>query len=68
MRRTTWKRFERIDFLFEGREATLVFPHSPNESKNWLLKTAYFDAFPGFEIEKLERGWHLAYIKNETRW
>ncbi len=68
MRRTTWKRFKRIDFLFEGREAILIFPHSPNESKNWLFKTEYFDAFPGFEIEMLERGWHVAYIKNETRW
>ena len=63
-----WNGFRRIDFEFEGREAILVFPDKPNENKNWLLKTEYFNAFPGFEIEMLGRGWHLAFIKNITRW
>lgn len=65
---STWNGFKRIDFLFEGREASLVFPNRENEDKNWLLKTEYFYAFPNFEIEMLDRGWHLAYIKNITRW
>ena len=63
-----WNGFRRIDFLFEGREAILVFPNKANENKNWLLKTEYFDAFPNFEIEMVKEGWHLAYIKNKTRW
>lgn len=63
-----WGGFKRIDFEFEGREAILVFPNTPNENKNWLFKTEYFSAFPAFEIEMLNRGWHLAYIKNITRW
>lgn len=65
---TSWNGFKRIDFEFEVREAILVFPDKPNENKNWLLKTEYFDAFPDFEIEMVGRGWHLAYIKNVTRW
>lgn len=68
MKESLWNGFKRIDFTFEGREAILVFPHTPNQNKNWLFKTEYFDAFPAFEIEMLERGWHLAYIKNITRW
>lgn len=68
MTETIWNNFKRIDFEFEGRAAILVFPQTPNEDKNWLLKTEYFDAFPSFEIEMLKRGWHLAYIKNVTRW
>lgn len=32
------------------------------------LKPNYFGAFPNFEIEMLKLGWHLAYIKNKTRW
>lgn len=68
MLETNWNGFKRIDFEFEGREASLVFPNKPNENKNWLLKTEYFDAFPGFEIEMVGRGWHLACIKNVTRW
>lgn len=60
--------FEKIKFEFEGRQAVLVFPVKANTNKNWLLKTEYFGAFPDFEIEMLERGWHLAYISNKTRW
>lgn len=68
MSETLWNGFKRIDFTFEGRPAIFVFPKEANESKNWLFKTEYFDAFPEFEIEMLKRGWHLAYIKNITRW
>ena len=63
MQETMWNGFRRIDFVFEGMEAILVFPKEPNANKNWLLKTEYFDAFPAFEIEMLQRGWHLAYVR-----
>ena len=68
MNYSTWNGFSRLDFEFEGREAILVFPKAANENKSWLLKTEYFDAFPSLEIAMVERGWHLAFIKNETRW
>ena len=68
MSEKTWNGFKRIDFLFENREAILVFPDHANENKNWVLKTEYFEAFPNCQIEMLKRGWHLAFIKNVTRW
>lgn len=68
MKETLWNGFRRIDFTFEGREAILVFPRESNDNRNWLFKTEYFDAFAEFEVEMLKRGWHLAYIKNITRW
>ena len=68
MREMLWNGFKRIDFEFEGREAILVFPETPEENKKWMLKTEYFDEFPNLEIEMIKRGWHLAYIKNITRW
>ncbi len=68
MQESTWNGFRRLDFEFEGREAILIVPEKTNEKKNWLLKTEYFDAFPSFEIEMVKRGWHLAFIKNVTRW
>lgn len=68
MTETMWNGYRRIDFLFEGRECILVFPGSASAGGEWLFKTEYFDAFPAFEIEMLSRGWHLAYIKNVTRW
>lgn len=68
MNESNWHGFRRLNFVFEGREAVIVFPHSSNKNRNWLLKTEYFDAFPEFEIKMLERGWHLAFVKNITRW
>lgn len=68
MQENTWNGFKSLEFTFEGREATLVFPSDENKTDKWLLKTEYFGAFPDFEIEMLRRGWHLAYIKNITRW
>ena len=63
-----WRGFKRIDFKFEGRDAILVFPRKANAEKNWLLKTEYFGAFQNFECVMVTRGWHLAFIKNVTRW
>ncbi len=63
-----WNGFRRLDFEFEGRPAILVLPDESNKTDKWMLKTEYFGAFPNLEIEMLERGWHLAYIKNITRW
>ena len=68
MGETLWHGFRRIDFSFEGKNAVLVFPETSEKNRRWLLKTEYFDAFPSFEIDMLKRGWHLAYIKNITRW
>lgn len=68
MAESLWNGFKRLDFEFEGKKAILIFPHTPNQEKHWLLKTEYFDAFPNFEIEMVKRGWHLAYIENVTRW
>ena len=68
MPQTEWNGFRRIDFIFQGREAILVFPSSQNRTAQWLLKTEYFDAFPNCEIELVKRGFHLAYLKNINRW
>jgi len=57
-----------LDFVLDGRRAKLVCPENPCEGKPWLLKTEYFGAFPQFEVDMLVRGWHLAYIENQTRW
>jgi len=68
MNESLWNGFRRVDFVFEDMPAVLVFPEESNADKNWLLKTEYFEAFPDFQIQMLRRGWHLAYVKNVTRW
>ncbi len=64
----TWRGYERRRFELDGREAFVVLPRRPDPAGRWLLKTEYFDAFPEFELAMLERGFHLAYVPNDTRW
>jgi len=63
-----WNGFQLLEFVFEGHDAILVVPHTPTKDKRWLFKTEYFNAFPAFEIEMLEKGYYLAHVKNTTRW
>jgi len=62
-----WNGFKQIEFEFEGKLATLVFPEKANESKNWTIKTEYKDAFPETEIALLKNGFHVAYLENVSR-
>lgn len=67
IKKSTWNGFECIELKFEERDAILVFPKE-NKCDKWLLKTLYWGEFPSFEIDMLNRGWHLAFIKNDSRW
>ena len=60
--------FECRVFTLSDREVKLVLPREKDPMGRWLLKTEYFGAFPALEIEMLERGFHVAYVKNATRW
>ena len=63
-----WGGYKRLDFKLNGRDVILILPKENDPQMRWMLKTEYFGAFPNFEIAMLERGWHLAYIRNSTRW
>ena len=56
-----WKdEFRQIEFEFEGRYATLIFPPDNVKTTKWMLKTEYFGAFPNLEADLLRQGYHLA--------
>ena len=65
---TDWNGYKCLEFEFEQRKAKLVCPKVACEGNKWLFKTEYFGAFPAFELEMLERGFHVAYVQNKTRW
>jgi pimeloyl-ACP methyl ester carboxylesterase len=65
--KSTSNGFERLDFEFEGRNATLVCPESATPDKKWLYKIEYFDAFSSFEIEMLTKGYFVAGLTNKSR-
>lgn len=62
-----WNGFYALKFDFLGFDATIVMPNCTPNGK-WALKTEYFSAFPQTQIELLNRGWHVAYLKNDNRW
>jgi len=62
-----WHGFQAEEFLFEGKKAILVFPKQTDKKRNWLIKTEYWGAFPERELDLLEKGFHLAYLENESR-
>ena len=61
-----WHGYCLKEFEFEGRLARLVCPKGEAVGK-LLLKTEYWGAFPDVELGMLERGYHLCYLKNQTR-
>ena len=65
---SVWEGFKRIDFDFEGKNAIVIFPEAAIKGNKWLFKTAYFGAFPEFEIEMLKKGYALAFVTSTTRW
>lgn len=62
-----WHGYGKEEFIFKGKKAIVVFPKHSDSKKNWALKTEYWDAFPETEIALLEKGFHVAYLQNISR-
>ncbi|MBQ7037123.1 MAG: prolyl oligopeptidase family serine peptidase [Clostridia bacterium] len=63
-----WHGFSIKDGRMMDRDFIIVCPKEGTANGKWALKTEYFGAFPETEIELLKRGYHVASIKNKTRW
>lgn len=68
IKKSEWNGYERLEFVFNGRQATLVCPKKPAEPKKWIYKTEYLGAFPSFDFEMLSRGYYVAHLQNKSRW
>ena len=62
-----WNGFVMERFSFEDKEALVIVPKGGTSIGRIAIKTEYWDAFPATEVALLEKGFHLCYIKNETR-
>jgi len=58
-----WHSYERLDFSLNGREVIIVKPLIPSESKPWVWRAEFFDAFAQADQALVEQGFHLAYYK-----
>ena len=65
----SWNGFSMEEFLFEGRQASIVFPKEGAKNGRLAVKLVYRDAFPkAAELDLLNHGFHLCYIKSDNRW
>lgn len=62
VRASKWNGFDRVDFMIEGRAATLVGPATPAPGRPWIWRTEFFGHQPQVDLALLARGWHVAYI------
>ncbi len=61
--------FQKINFTFEDRLATVILPKEKGwGSGKWACKMVYFGAFPDLEIDLLNNGFHVAHMQNVNRW
>jgi pimeloyl-ACP methyl ester carboxylesterase len=58
----TWNGYNLSSFDLNGRQCTLVAPHSPAVGNPWIWRTEFFGAFPIADIALLGKGLHVAYI------
>ena len=60
--------FRAEKLIFEEHEAIIVYPDDEKKNSRLAIKTEYWGAFPeAVEISLLNEGFHLCYIKNDTR-
>ena len=63
-----WNGFPAENFIFEGHEATIVFPEEGTKCGGLVLKTEYQHHFPeAAEIPLLKLGYHVCFLTNENR-
>jgi pimeloyl-ACP methyl ester carboxylesterase len=64
-----WHGFRMEEFIFEGKNACLVFPEEGKAIGRLALKTVYWDAFPeAVELDLVKKGFHLCFVANDHRW
>ncbi|WP_082361256.1 GDSL-type esterase/lipase family protein [Bacillus sp. FJAT-28004] len=60
---SSWKGYERVDFILEGREGLIIFPKKFAVGRPWIWRAEFFDAFAYADMALLEQGWAIAYYR-----
>ena len=62
----SWNGFERIDTAYLGKDVILVKPKKALEGNPWVWRAEFFGAFATADLMLLERGWHVAYYRQNN--
>lgn len=60
-KKSDWNGFDRYDFIYNGREATVVAPQKVAEGRPWIWRPAFFGTFPSVDKALLKKGFHVVY-------
>lgn len=61
-KKTKWKGFDKYDFTFEGKDATIVRPDKPLQDLPWVWRARFFNWHSEMDSILVSEGYHLAYI------
>jgi lysophospholipase L1-like esterase/pimeloyl-ACP methyl ester carboxylesterase len=62
-KRSQWEGFDRYDFDFQGKPATIVAPRRPRPGRPWAWRGEFFGAFANADAALVANGFHLAYLR-----
>ncbi|HBN84349.1 MAG TPA: hypothetical protein DDZ89_10940 [Clostridiales bacterium] len=63
----TFENYKMETFLFKERTARVIYPNCEGNGR-LIWKAEYWNAFPDFEIEMLNRGYFWCNLEHATRW
>jgi lysophospholipase L1-like esterase/pimeloyl-ACP methyl ester carboxylesterase len=62
-KKSEWQGFDRYDFDFDGKTATVVTPKRALPGKPWAWRGEFFGAFANADAALVTNGFHLAYLR-----
>lgn len=60
---TEYHSFVMHEFELDGCPCKVIEPANPLPGKRWIWKAEYFEAFPCFELEMLNRGYYFVFMQ-----
>lgn len=61
-KKSDWKGFERYDFSYYGRNATVVGPQKAAKGNPWIMRPAFFGSYAQADSALLTKGFHVVYF------
>lgn len=58
-----WQGYEREDFTFQGRAASIVYPKKAAPGNPWIWRPQFFEHEPQVDLELISRGFAAVFIK-----
>ena len=61
-KKSTWRGYERRDFVHDGRKCIVVVPKTAAAHRPWIWRARFFGHQPQTDLALLAKGFHLVYM------